>query len=158
MKKIIIILLGLGLLGGGGFFGYKYFTEGLTPKDVLAGKKPGGLKEEKAVKPKVISYKYVKIPAINVSVMRRGEVDKIFAVLIVLEVKGAKGETLVNDRMPLLRDAFYSYLHAASALPDLPAIDEAVFIKNHLKRVANQIVGDDRVHDVLIQSTFARKV
>jgi flagellar FliL protein len=155
MKKLIIIVVLLGVLGGGGFFGYKQF---MAKKEAAVGEKPKEVAE--AEKPKKLPpvYKYVKVPTINVSVIRNGTVVRIYAAEVTIEVKTAKAEKAVQEHLLQIRSAFFSYLHAASALPNLPDVSNAQFVKERLKVVATGIVGKGVIHDVLIQGTFDRRV
>jgi flagellar basal body-associated protein FliL len=155
MKKLIIIVVLLGVLGGGGFFGYTHF---MGKKEAAVGEKPKEVAEAEKPKPLPPVYKYVKIPAINVSVIRHGTVIRLYSAAITLEVGDEKAEQTIKDYLPQLSDAFFSYLHAVSSLPNLPDISNARFVKERLKLVGTGIVGKGVIHDVLIQSTFDRRV
>ena len=150
MKKLIIIGVVLLALGGGGYFGYQHFMGPKSDKTAA---------EETEPEPLNLTYRYVEMPAMNVSVVRNGRVTSIYAALVVLEVKSPEDEQRIKDAMPKLQDAFLSYLFKLSSMTttkvDLANLE---FVKGRLRTIANMQFGGEVVNAVLIQSTFERQV
>lgn len=155
MKIIILVIIGLVLLGGGGFFGYKFFTEGLMPWEVFID--PEKAREEKAPT-LALDIHYIEMEAINISIVRNRRVERIYSAFIVLEVDGEKNKAVVEAAMPKIRDAFLTYLHALGALSEVVDISNTHITKYRLQAIANDVLQEDIVRAVLIQSAFDRRV
>ena len=149
MKKFIVIGALLLALGGGGYFGYQKF---LAPKDTQNAPKETG------PEPLNLTYRYIEMPPMNVSVVRNGRVTSIYAALVVLEVKSPQDEQRIKDAMPKLQDAFLSYLFKLSSMTRSVDLANLEFVKGRLRTIANAQLGHEVVNAVLIQSTFERQV
>jgi flagellar basal body-associated protein FliL len=149
MKKLIIIGVLLLALGGGGYFGYQKFMAKKDSKDAPTESAPAAL---------ATHYRYVEMPPMNVSVIRGGRVNSIYAAMVVLEVKSAADEKRIANAMPKLQDAFLSYLFKLGSMNLSVDLANLAFVKDRLRKIANTTLGDDVVKAVLIQSTFERQV
>lgn len=148
MKKLVVIAVLLLGLGGGGYFGYQHF---MGPKVKTAA-------VEEAPEPLALSYHYVEMPPLNVSVIENGRVRRIYAALVVLEVKDPAHQGLIEGKMPVLQDAFLSYLFKVGSMSRQVDLNNLEIIKRRLQTIANEQLGEPVVNAVLIQSTFERKV
>jgi flagellar basal body-associated protein FliL len=149
MKKLIIIGVLLLALGGGGYFAYQHFMGGKDKQETA---------QEVGPDPLNLTYRYVEMPPMNVSVVRGGRVTRIYAALVVLEVKSPEDEQRIKDAMPKLQDAFLSYLFKLSGMTRTVDLSNLTFIKGRLRTIANEQLGGDVVNAVLIQSSFERQV
>lgn len=149
MKKFIVIGVLLLALGGGGYFGYQHFMGPKTNKTAA---------QETGPEPLNLTYRYIEMPPMNVSVVRHGRVTSIYAALVVLEVKSPEDEQRIKDAMPKLQDAFLSYLFKLSSMTTKVDLANLEFVKGRLRTIANTQLGGDVVNAVLIQSTFERQV
>lgn len=149
MKKLVIIGVLLLALGGGGYFGYQQF---------MGDKKDKSAAKEISQEPLNLTYRYIEMPPMNVSVVRNGRVTSMYAALVVLEVKTPEDEARIKDMMPKLQDAFLSYLFKLSSMTSKFDLANLEFVKERLRTIANTQLGDPAVNAVLIQSTFERQV
>lgn len=141
MKKILIIVIGLAVLGGGGFFAWTMFMGGQD-----AGPVDGSLAASRE------SPVYVEMEPLTAPFIRDGRFAQYVVLVVNLEVANEKNAERIQARMPELRDAFVTELHALAALrpPDQKLINLAR-IKARLLAGANRVMGSGVVRDVLVQ-------
>jgi flagellar basal body-associated protein FliL len=156
MKRIILIIVGLILLGAVGYLGYEYFLNGRTPIQVFQQHERGIVEEKK--KDIDLTYYYIKIPPLTVSVIRNDRIVRIYTIQLIIEVKNEQAKLEVEQKLPFLTNDFLTYLHTIAALPMIDDVANVPFVKARLKKIAEKIVGKDRVNSILIQATFDRAV
>ncbi|HUN52262.1 MAG TPA: hypothetical protein VMU42_14150 [Candidatus Sulfotelmatobacter sp.] len=139
-KKILILgTLGLALLGGGGG---AYYMFGM--------KKAPEQKAEPAaaVKPPPV---FVQMDQMSIPILRGDRVNAYYFVAVSLQVADETKRTIVNDRMPLIKDAFLREVYMHSAMrPDAPDSLDFDALKQRFMSLARQILGPGVVDDVLI--------
>jgi len=141
MKKILIIVIGLAVLGGGGFFAWTTF---------MGGRDAGSVDGSLAASQK--SPVYVEMEPLTAPFIRDGRFAQYVVLVVNLEVANEKNAERIQARMPELRDAFVTELHTLAALrpPDQKLINLAR-IKARLLAGANRVMGNGVVRDVLVQ-------
>lgn len=138
MKKIIIIVVALLVLGGGAFAGWKFFLSG----DKGA---PSAEHEKEGAGPVYLDMEPFIIP-----VIREDRVVKYLSLSVKLELAGPGAEAKVKEMMPYVRDAFLTRLHIALSRGDTGLNADTARLKHQLLAEAERVLGPDQVHDVLI--------
>jgi flagellar basal body-associated protein FliL len=137
-KKILILgTVGLALLGGGG----AYYMFGMT-------KEPDHKVEPVVVKAPPL---FVPLEQMGVPILRGDRVNAYYFVAVSLQVPDEAKRTAVNDRLPLLKDAFLRdvYVHSAMRSDEPDSLDFNA-LKQRFMNLSQQILGPGVVEDVLI--------
>lgn len=152
MKRIVIAVVVVVLLAGGGG-GFYYFSDGFgvfgsqSDEDGQTVADSGSGDE-----PIFLDFENMAIP-----VIRNNRVEKHLQLRITLEMTSKKARDDVEDRVPVVRDAFIRDLADYYAFQ---TTDEATLnidaIKKRLKRAADRAVGGGKVRSVLIQAALER--
>jgi flagellar basal body-associated protein FliL len=143
MKKIAIIAVAVLLLAAGGFAAWKF---------LLGGGKPATETPEAAA-PASATPTYVALDPFVVPVIRDDRVARQVALTVKLELQGGAAKTLVNEKMPLLRDALLTRLHAVlsrGGLDNGQSFD-AVRVKRQFLAECDRVLGKGVVREVLIE-------
>ncbi|MFQ5783845.1 MAG: flagellar basal body-associated protein FliL [Alphaproteobacteria bacterium] len=140
MKKLVIIIAALGLLGGGGFFAWTQFAGGDAASD------------HTEVRKRPDNPVYVEMEPLTVPFIKDGKFAQYVVLVVDLEVWSESDADIVRQRKPRLRDSFVTELHALAARrpPDQTLINLAR-VKARLLAGANEIMGSNVVRDVLVQ-------
>lgn len=134
------LLIGLVLAIAGGAGGFFAGSSGL-----LGG---GAPQEETKDESGVVDTVFVSIDPLVVSVVRPDRVAQL-RLQLALEVEGPfAGE--VEGLMPRLKDVLNSYLRAVDPA-DLDGSGAMVRLRAHMLRRVQIVVGNDAVHDLLVQ-------
>ena len=147
MKMVIIIVAVLALLGAGGYAAYTFLG---------AGEEPSAAAPEDGEKPAFIALDPFIVP-----VIRGNEIVRHVNLEITLELAPGVAEDDVNEMMTFLRDAFIKRLHGIIGRRHGRREDEGLDmarIKRGLLADSARVLGPDIVRDVLIQSSFERRV
>ncbi len=153
MKKVIILLAALGLLGGGGFFAWSQVSSGPESADE---KVTGAAVEKKApvnkqMKPTDEVF-YVVMPPITAPFIRDGTFAQYVVLVVNLEVSTKDDMELVAKNQPRLRDAFVSALHSlATQRSRNQRLINLARIKSRLLAGADRVLGVGVVDAVLVQ-------
>lgn len=153
MKKVIILLAALGLLGGGGFFAWSQVSSGPEPTDEKAEaaveKKAPAKKKKRKPTDDVF---YVEMPPITVPFIRDGAFAQYVVLVVNLEVSSRDDMDLVQKNQPRLRDAFVSELHSlATTRSRNQRLINLARIKSRLLAGADRVLGVGVVDAVLVQ-------
>ncbi len=158
MKRLLLVVFALVLLGGASFVGLVAF--GLAPDVLGLGIGPDPAAQQQAatpVEPPPPRPDYVNIaPFVVPIILEDGTLHRQIYFDLRLEVTpGTGGE--VTSRMPVLHDAFIRYLHQWYPLwmrehPDIDLPETKV----RLKAVAERVVGPGVVREVLFIAAFDR--
>jgi len=137
-KKILILgTVGLALLGGGG----AYYMFGMT-------KEPEHKVEPVLVKAPPL---FVPMEQMGVPVLQGDRVNAYYFVAVSLQVPDEAKRTVVNDRLPLLKDAFLRDVYVHSAMrSDVPDSLDFDALKQRFMNLSQRILGPGVVEDVLI--------
>lgn len=157
MKRLLLVVFALVLLGGGSFVGLVAF--GVVPDVLGLGIRMADQQPEVPVEPPPPRPDYVDIePFVVPIILEDGTLHRQLYFDLRLEVKAG---TVVefSGRMPVLHDAFIRYLHKWYPLwmRDHTDIDLRE-TKERLKAVAERIVGPGVVEEVLFVAVFDRPV
>ena len=152
MKRIIIaVVVVLLLAGGGGAFYYfsddlGLFGSGTEKVDETASEESSG------AEPIFLAFETLAIP-----VIRNNRVQKHLQLRITLEMASTSARSDVEERVPVVRDAFIRDLadYYAFQTTDEPTVNIEA-IKKRLKRAADRAVGTGKVRNVLIQAALER--
>jgi flagellar FliL protein len=162
MKKLIVAVVALLLLGGVGFAAYTYFG---TPAEAAAveGDKADAATKEQAGKDKAAAdaaIAFVKMDSLVLPIVGKNGVSQVINLSVTLEVKDELTAKEIEKLTPRLRDAFiqdmYGVLTQKSAMAD--GVVQVDFIKARLNKMTEKVLGPDKVKDVLLQTLQQRKV
>ena len=157
MKRLLVVVFALVLLGGGSFVGLVAF--GIAPDVFGLGIRMEDKAAEAPPPPPPPRPDYVNIaPFVIPIILEDGRLHRQLYFDLRLEVQPGKGSE-VTRRMPILHDAFIRYLHKWYPLwmRDHSDIDLRETKKRHVT-VAERVVGPGVVNDVLFIALFDRPV
>lgn len=149
MKKIIIMIAVVAVLGGGGYFAWTTFSaeegEGEGEDETATASAHSRERTDG-------NLLFVDLDAITAPFIRDGRFAQYVVLTITLEVvdEDARGTVLKN--IPRIRDAFVSELHALAAIrsPQQRLINLAR-VKARMMAGAERVLGQGVVTDVLVQ-------
>jgi flagellar FliL protein len=155
MRLMIMAVLGLLLLGGGGAGAYFYFNQ---EQDPVAAQEAAAKKAE--IKRSKTPSTFVELDPLILPIVDDNGVKQTVSMVIALEVFGNDSATKVEYMTPKLKDAYiqdmYGVLSKHAALKG--GVIQVSMIKDRLNRVTAQVMGDDVVHDVLLQFVQQRPI
>jgi flagellar FliL protein len=147
LKWIILLVLLLGVLGGGGWFGYKYFiakkaatAEGAPAEAGAAGEagKAGGKEGEKAAKTEIVT-----LPTFVVNLA--DPLGRRYLKLTVdVEMADQKAAEELRGSEPKVRDAIILLL-SSKTFADLSSVESKILLKNEIVERLNQVVAGNKV-------------
>jgi flagellar protein FliL len=162
MKKIIIGLAALGLLGGGGAGAYMYFqkpAEAAVADGEHAGEadhaaaesndsgKGDGHGEDKGPT-------YVKLEPMVVPILDNDGVSQVISMVVTFEVKDDPTAAEVERLKPRIKDAFiqnlYGMLNQQTAMEK--GVIKVAYIKKRLTDISEKVMGENKIKDVLLQT------
>lgn len=166
MKKIIIGILALLVLGGGAAGAYFFL---LAPKDAVASAPEPEEHEKQAKKEKEkahdgghgsSSVNFVRLDPLVLPIIDGDGVSQVVSLVIVLEVEDQFIATEVRRMQPRLKDAYiqemYGVLNKKAALEGgVLRVDE---IKNRLNAISAKVMGEDTINDVLLEVVQQRPI
>ena len=165
MKYISILLMAIMLAGAGGAGGYFFFQKqavaSLGPENAeavaakMARDKKARLSEKEAK-----SLRFVEMEPIILPIIDSQGVSQVITLIVSLEVNSEDNEEYVTMLKPRLKDA---YIHDMYGVLNQKASLEAGVIKvdqlkERLNNVANKVLGDKKVNNVLIQVVNQRPI
>lgn len=157
MKKILAILVVLGLLGGGGAGAYFYF---MKPAEAS---QPEGEHAEKHVEKEdkdTSHHSFVELDVLTLPIINDSGVTQTVSIVVAIEVASDDAAATVTAQAPRLRDAYiremYGILYTHSALKG--GVIQIAPIKEQLHEISHTVLGKDIVEDVLLQVVQQRPV
>lgn len=138
MKKIIIVVVALLVLGSGGFAGWKFF---------LSGDKAAAPAEGEQANAGLV---YLDMEPFVIPVIREDRVVKYLSLSVKLELAGPAAEAKVKEMMPYVRDAFLTRLHIALSRGEAGLNADTARLKRQLLAESERVLGTNQVRDVLI--------
>nr|WP_211112430.1 hypothetical protein [Azospirillum sp. SYSU D00513] len=142
------MVLGIALLGGAGFGGWKLYTMYLVEGEAAPPPPPP---------PPPTSF--VRMSSVVVPVIGAAKVEQFVTVVVTLEVIAEKAP-VVQANQPRLSDAFLTALYGA--LDDKSVLNNGIVdiaaVKGKLKETAGKTVGEGLVTDVLLQVVMQRNL
>lgn len=162
MKKIVLILVALLLIGGIGGGAYMYFGQpaeaSVEKGDVSAQAKKEADEKEKAEADAKVAF--VKIDPLTLPVVGKDGVVQIINISVTLEAKDAEIAKEIEKFAPRLKDAYiqemYGTLSRKEGMDEVGVI-EVNKIKSRLNKITTKVLGEDKVTDVLLQAVQQRK-
>jgi len=165
MRKIIIAIAALFLLGSGGAGAYFYFGQSA---EASAGSEVGDNyeknKEDKKGKKKKGGYggsfEFVELSPLMLPIVDNNGVSQTVSLVVALEVADSGAADKVKKFIPRLTDAFiqdmYGVLNRHAAMKG--GVIQVTYIKERLNKISAEVLGDDVVHDVLLQVVQQRPI
>lgn len=157
MRLIMILLIGALVLGGGGAGAYFYFmqeAEASAPED---GEHQETKKEDHGEK---AHYEFVELDPLILPIVDNSGVSQVVSMVIAIEVADADAAKKVEMMAPKLKDAYiqdlYGMLNEHAALRG--GVIQVGYIKKRLGEISHKVMGDDAVHDVLLQVVQQRPI
>jgi flagellar FliL protein len=157
MKKLVMALIALLMLGGGGAGAYFYFQ---NPAEA-ASKEEAPAKDEHAKDGEHGGhFEYVEMAPLILPIIDEYGVTQTVSLVVSLEVKDAHAAETVKKYQPRLTDAYlqdmYGMLnHYAVAQSGMIKVDK---LKERLNKVSTKVLGEDVVNDVLLQVLNQRPI
>lgn len=159
MKKMIILLVALLLLGGGGAGAYFYLFSNKAEAAV-----PEGEEHEKAAVAEgehgAPAFQFVEMDPLILPIVDNEGVSQVVSLVIALEVTDQATADEVKAMTPKLKDAFiqdmYGVLNKQAALKG--GVIQVSQIKQRLNMISNKVLGEEKVHDVLLQVVQQRPI
>ena len=150
MKKLLIAL-GIVLLLAGSAAGTMYWQK-IGPFETLAGLEEVEKEEESSIE----RPRFIQLDPLSVPLIKDNEVIGNIQLAVSLEAESSEDARLISRAKPRLSDAFLRdlYQHVPRYLRREPQIDIAV-IKKRLKVVADRVLGEGVVKEVLVQGVMA---
>lgn len=152
MKKILIALFAIILLGGGGAGAYFYFQQpaqaALTEGEEAQKEPHKSDKDSHSSK-----HAFYELDPLLLPIVDDSGVSQVVSLVIVIEVKDNKTLAEVEHLAPRLKDAFiqdmYGVLNQHAALRG--GVVQVGMIKKRLQKIAHTVLDEGQVEDVLLQ-------
>lgn len=157
MKKVIMAVVALALLGGTAAGGYLFF---LKPAQASEGeeKKSEEAKAEGEAAESTVSF--VQMSPLVLPIVDKNGVSQVISLVVSLEVKDELSAKEVERLTPRLKDAYiqdmYGVLTKQAAMEG--GVVQVGYIKNRLNKVTMKVLGEDKVRGVLLQVVQQRPV
>ncbi|MCB9965065.1 MAG: flagellar basal body-associated FliL family protein [Rhodospirillales bacterium] len=167
MKKIIMAVVALAVLGGGGGGAYMYFmggeaeaasveAEAGAQAEADHGKSGGGHGEGEEAG----HYEYVELDPLILPIIDEYGISQVISLVVSIEVADAAAAEKINKMKPRLKDAYIQDMYGAlnkqaSLKGGVVQVDK---LKARLNKVSAQVVGEDVIHDVLLQVVQQRPI
>ncbi len=144
MKKAIILVALLFVLGGGGYFGWQQMGESSPAVDAGEDGEGGFFSDDQP--------KFVELDLLTAPFLRGGKFVQYVVLVVSLEVATNAAVDEVRAVMPRLRDAFVTELHTIATMrnPEQKMLNMKR-IKSRLLASARKVMGGGIVRDVLVQ-------
>lgn len=158
MKLALMGLVLLILLGGGGAGAYFYFfnspAEAALSDEAKEAEKAAAKKKEKEGGAHGKSAtEFVELDPLILPIVDNDGVQQVVSIVVALEVGGPDDADKVKAIKPRLKDAYiqdlYGVLNKHAALKG--GVVQVSAIKDRLNKVTHEVMGDETVHDVLLQ-------
>ncbi|HPQ50448.1 MAG: flagellar basal body-associated FliL family protein [Alphaproteobacteria bacterium] len=163
MKKGILILVALLLLGGIGGGAYMFFGKSaeasVSPGDLNDQAKKELNDKEKAEADSKVAF--VKMDPLTLPVVNEKGVVQIINISITLEAADAEAAKEIEKFAPRLKDAYiqdmYGVLGRKGAV-NAEGIVQVNKVKERLNKITTKVMGAEKVRDVLLQAVQQRPV
>lgn len=165
MKYVMILLLAVVLAGAGGAGGYFFFQKQAIAS--LGNEKATALKDKvkrdkaaKASKEEAKNLRFVEIEPIILPIIDSDGVSQVVTLIVSLEVDSVEKEDYVLQLKPRLKDAYiqdmYGVLNRKASLKGgVLKVDE---LKARLNRISAEVLGKNKVNDILLQAVNQRAI
>ncbi len=158
MKKMMLALVALGLLGGGAAGAYMYFNKPVEAAQTEKGADHASKSEAK--EGELANPSFVQLEALVLPVMDEDGVSQVISLVVALEVKDEATVLEVQKLTPRLKDAYiqdmYGVLSRNGAMEG--GVLQVGAIKARLNKVSTKVLGENVVKDVLLQVVQQRPI
>jgi flagellar FliL protein len=161
MKKVILGLAALALLGGVAFGAYTFFGSPAEAAATAESKEAEKAAEEAAKEGEEgapETAEFVKMDPLVLPIVDKNGVSQVVNLVVALEVGSPEAAKEVEKLLPRLKDAFirdmYGVLTRQAAMEG--GVLQVGYIKGRLNKIAVKILGEDKVKDVLLQTVQQR--
>lgn len=166
MRLVIIGVVALLVLGGGGAAAYFFLLK--KPAEASVGEEGAEGADEHAEKEESKDKKgehgggsqFVELEPLILPIVDNEGVNQVVSLVVSLEVGSAEDAAQVEHMAPKLKDAYiqdmYGVLNRYAALKG--GVVQVAEIKKRLNKISNDIMGEDVVHDVLLQVVQQRPI
>lgn len=158
MRTILIAVIALLVLGGGGAGAYFYFTK--PAEAALTEGEQGKKKAEKKEDIDKTKFEYVELDPLILPIIDANGVNQVVSLVVALEVSDAKKAEKVTNLSPRLKDAYiqdmYGMLNDHAAMKG--GVVQVAKLKKRLNEVSTKVLGEDVIHDVLLQVVQQRPI
>lgn len=153
---VSIVIVALCVCAGGAYF---YFSKSAEASG-------GAAEHEKAAEAKgndhdnVTHFSFVELPPLILPILDNNGVQQTVSMIVTIEVKDDKARDIVRALTPRLKDAYIQNLYGAlnrHASIHGGAIEVST-IKKKLHAVTVDVIGEEYVHDVLLQVVQQRPI
>ena len=162
MRMIIMAVLLLAVLGGGGAGVYFYFFN-VAEASISEEDKEKATKEAKKEDhggEHGAEAMFVELDPLILPIVDNDGIQQVVSIVIALEVSGPTDADKVKSLKPRLKDAYiqdlYGVLNKHEALKG--GVVQVGPIKERLNMATRKVMGDDVVHDVLLQVVQQRPI
>lgn len=149
MKKILVAVLAVFLMSGAGLGVMQFVVKPAHASDAKT--------EEGTAVPEV---SFIEMRPLVLPVLDQNGVSQVVSLIVSLEVSSAEAKAEVEKLSPRLLDAFIQDMYGA--LSKQAAMEGGMvqvgYIKSRLNRVSAEVLGKDKVKDVLLQVLQQRPV
>ncbi|MGB4058074.1 MAG: flagellar basal body-associated FliL family protein [Alphaproteobacteria bacterium] len=162
MRMLMMAAVALLVLGGGGAGAYFYFSK---PAEASAGSEVADAHEKNKEEKKkgghgAAGAVFVELDPLILPIIDNTGVTQTVSLVIALEVESEDRAKEVKDLTPRLKDAYiqdmYGILNKHAAMKG--GVLQVSTIKTRLNKVTTEVLGEDMVHDVLLQVVSQRPI
>lgn len=155
MKKLIIAVIALLILGGGGFGAYLFFNKPAEATESKEAEKAAATAKAELVPPSFVEMKPLVLPVVD-----KDGVSQIISLVISLETDDPANVAQIELMKPRLTDAYiqgmYGVLNSKAVMDG--GILQVGYIKARLNAITAKVMGENKVKDVLLQVVQQRHV
>lgn len=166
MKKIMLIVVALVLIGGVGAAAYLFFGKpaqaSVSEENLSADAKKAAEDKKKSETDAKVAF--VKMDPLTLPVVNDHGVVQIVNISITLEAADAEAAKDIERFAPRLKDAYIQNMYGllgkkgAAGVIDANGVIEVNHVKERLHMITTKILGEEKVRDVLLQSVQQRPV
>ena len=147
MKKLIIMVVGLMILGGGAVSVMKWMKLGPFEEVAVEGQEEQMVRDDDTL--------FVDMEPLVIPVFQGVKVAATVQIQVKLETIGSENKAKLQHIMPKISDPFIRDLH--TLIPHLLKQEERIdvlIIKQRLKLISDKLIGPDLIQNVLVQSVI----
>jgi flagellar FliL protein len=147
LKKLIIMVVGLMILGGGAVSVMKWMKLGPFEEVAVEGQEEQMVRDDDTL--------FVDMEPLVIPVYQGDKVAATVQIQVKLETIGSENKAKLQHIMPKISDLFIRDLH--TLIPHLLKQEEQIdvlIIKQRLKLISDKLIGPDLIQNVLGQSVI----
>ncbi len=164
MRMVLIATVALLMLGGGAAGAYFYFSKPAEASAGEAAKEVAANHDKKDEKKKSGhgsgDVEFVELDPLILPIIDNNGVTQTVSLVIALEVENKDKAAEVRKLTPRLKDAYiqdmYGILNKHAALKG--GVVQVGAIKGRLAKITTEVLGEDMVHEVLLQVVQQRPI